>query len=63
MYDKFFIDPEVQWSDFATKIHMERRTEHVLNHVDDYISRKLKPNIVLIRVPKNDAPHDRSCHP
>jgi len=41
MYDKFFIDPEVQWSDFATKVHMERRTDHILNHIDNYIEKKL----------------------
>jgi hypothetical protein len=41
MYDKFFIDPNVKWSDFATEVHMERRTEHVLGHVDEYITKKL----------------------
>lgn len=41
IYDKFFMDPSVEWSDFATKIHMERRTKHVLGHVDEYITRKL----------------------
>ena len=50
MYDKFFIDPEVQWSDFATKVHMERRTDHILNHIDNYIEKKLDQvfNVVAI---------------
>ena len=41
MYDKFFIDPTVKWSDFATKTHMERRESHILEHVDGYIEKKL----------------------
>ena len=48
MYDKFFIDPKVQWSDFATKVHMER-TDHILNHIDNYIEKLDQVfNVVLI---------------
>jgi len=41
MYDKFFIDPSVKWSDFVTETHMERRESHILEHVDGYIKKKL----------------------
>jgi radical SAM superfamily enzyme YgiQ (UPF0313 family) len=41
MYDKFFIDPEVQWKDFAEKEHMERRTDHINAQIDSYIQKKL----------------------
>lgn len=41
MYDKFFIDPSVKWEDFATEVHMERRSKYILGHVDEYITKKL----------------------
>lgn len=41
MYDKFFIDPTVKWSDFAELNHLERRTEHINAQIDSYIERKL----------------------
>jgi len=49
MYDKFFIDPEVQWSDFATKENMDRRTDHIMNHIDGYIQKKLNqvPSVTI----------------
>ena len=39
-------NPDVKWEDFATKIHMERRTEHVLNHIDSYIEKKISTALV-----------------
>ena len=41
MYDKFFIDPSVSWDDFQTQNHMERRESHILEHVDNYIKKKI----------------------
>lgn len=41
MYDKFFIDTDVKWEDFANKQHMERRSKHILAHIDGYIQKKL----------------------
>ena len=41
MYDKFFIDPSVQWKDFSEMEYMERKTDHILQHIDGYIQSKL----------------------
>lgn len=41
MYDQFFIDPTIEWDDFCNKINIERRTKHILGHVDEYITKKL----------------------
>ena len=42
MYDKFFIDPSVQWKDFSEMEYMERKTDHILQHIDGYIQSKLR---------------------
>jgi hypothetical protein len=42
MYDKFFIDPSVQWNDFMDKEDMQRRESFILDHADSYIQKKLK---------------------
>ena len=44
MYDKFFIDPSVTWSDFRHK-HTWKEESFILDHVDGYIQSKL---IVLL---------------
>tara|TARA_A100001011_G_C14317223_1_gene848544 strand:+ start:4199 stop:5695 length:1497 start_codon:yes stop_codon:yes gene_type:complete len=41
MYDKFFMDPSVEWKDFIEQENMQPRREHILNHIDGYISKKL----------------------
>ena len=41
MYDKFFIDPMIEWKDFVEQENIQPRREHILRHIDGYILKKL----------------------